>query len=769
MSGACTAVRSTEVDMIFRVLRALVLLVLALPAWAQDFGFRPPRDPDDAAAVELMRDLAQRIVPVYKEADTDVFLANMTALQIVSGTYRAAYDSSRSLRGRQQGKPFDALAERAILDSIYARARLIDANERIGFAKAYARSFQELVAPLDNAQAAALMAQLEGPLAQYREPVRQAFDRWRARGSVPQADAVALVRAWLAYESRRSVAALVPELIAAENRSRYLAEADVRIPVRGGVVIHASIVRPARAGDALPTLLRFTLDPAEDDAQRSAVKGYVGVTAYVRGRTPDGKGAVWPFVRDGEDAAAVIDWIARQPWSDGRVGMLGDGYSGYAAWAAARRKPPALKAIATIAPMAPGIDFPMAGQIYRNAMVRWAQEHAMAAPPRADAAADAARDARWRALDARWYRGHRPYWDVDRVLLGKRNKLIRTWLTHPSHDRYWRKFLPTPQQFAQIDIPVLGIAGYYGAEAGALYFHREHRRHRPQADTTLLLGPYDAASIRLGTAGQLRGYALDPVARVDLPELRYQWLDHVFKRAKKPALLQDRVNYEVMGADEWRHVPTLDAPDRAPLRLYLDTRERDGLHRLAPSPSPSESGGSTRLSVDLADRSDVHLPGPDALRLKQLPMRDSIAFVSDPLPKDTEIDGSLRGEFDITPSRQDMDFNVSLYEQTASGEYQLLFEPYDFRASYAGHRVYRRLLRAGERQLLAFTAERVTARKLAAGSRIVLLISLNKRPDRQINYGSGKDVNSETIADAKRPVRVRWHERSHVEIQTGRP
>jgi putative CocE/NonD family hydrolase len=445
--------------------------------------------------------------------------------------------------------------------------------------------------------------------------------------------------------------------------------------------------------------------------------------------------------------------------------MLGDGYSGYAAWAAARRRPPALKAIATIAPMAPGIDFPMAGQIYRNAMVRWAQEHAMAVPPRAGA--EALPEAAWQARNARWYRGDRPYWDVDRILLGRRSRLVRTWLTHPSHDRYWRKFLPTPQQFAQIDIPVLGIGGYYGAGAGALYFHHEHRRHRPQADDTLLLGPYDAGSIRLGTAPQLRGYALDPVARVDLPELRYQWLDHVFKGAKKPALLQDRVNYQVMGADRWRHAPALDSPERERLRLYLDTREREGPHRLAPS--PAAGGGGAQLSVDLADRSDAGIPWADALRLKQAPARNSIRFVSDPLPSETEIDGSLRGEFDITPSRQDVDLSVSLYEQTADGEYQLLFEPYDFRASYAGDRVHRRLLRAGERQRLAFTAERATARRLAAGSRIVLVVGINRRPDRQINYGSGKDVNSETIADARRPVRVRWHERSHVEIQARRP
>lgn len=552
-----------------RARRALMRLALALPvgSWAADFGFRPPPDPDDASTAELMRDLAQRILPVYQEADTDVFLANVTALQIVSGAYRAAYDSSASLRSRRQGKPFDGLVERAILDGIYSRARAREADDRIAFADAYARSFQELVAPLGNAQAQAIMARLEIPPAVFREPLQQAFDLWRAKGSLPEADALALVRTWLSYQSRRSFGALLPELFAAENSSRYTAEAGIRIPVRGGV-IHASVVRPGRATGPLPALLRFTLDPAEDDARSSAARGYVGVTAYVRGRTPDGKGAVWPFVRDGEDAAAVIDWVSRQAWSDGRVCMLGDGYSGYAAWAAARRRPAALKAIATISPMAPGIDFPMAGQIFRNAMVRWAQEHALAEPMPAGIAADANPDAAWQALDARWYQGRRPYWDVDRVLLGKRSRLIRTWLTHPSHDRYWQKFLPSAEQFARIDIPVLSFAGYYGADAGALYYHQEHLRHRPQADTTLLVGPYDAASIRNGTGPTLRDYTLDPTARVDLPELRYAWLDHILNGAGKPPLLADRVNYQVMGTDQWRHVPALNAPQANRLRLY---------------------------------------------------------------------------------------------------------------------------------------------------------------------------------------------------------
>ena len=61
-----------------------------------------------------------------------------------------------------------------------------------------------------------------------------------------------------------------------------------------------------------------------------------------------------------------------------------------------------------------------------------------------------------------------------RTRFGKRKTfyLIRTWLTHPSHDLYWQKFVPSAAQFAQIEIPVLTIAGVFGAAAGALYYFR---------------------------------------------------------------------------------------------------------------------------------------------------------------------------------------------------------------------------------------------------------------------------------------------------------
>jgi hypothetical protein len=113
----------------------------------------------------------------------------------------------------------------------------------------------------------------------------------------------------------------------------------------------------------------------------------------------------------------------------------------------------------------------------------------------------------------------------------------------------------------------------------------------------------------------------------------------------------------------------------------------------------------------------------------------------------------------------DVDLNVMLYERLASGDYVRLFNPvYEFRASYAQDRTNRHLLKAGERQELAFTSERITSRRLQAGSRLVVVLGINKRPDREINYGTGNDVSEESVTDAKPPLKVRWYNDSYIDI-----
>src|SRR6185369_13364236 len=129
-------------------------------------------------------------------------------------------------------------------------------------------------------------------------------------------------------------------------------------------------VRPRIVAGKLPAILEFALDTETRDPLEAAAHGYVSVLARARGLR-DKTDPLTPFQTEGDDARAIIEWMAKQPWSNGRVGLLGSGYGGYVAWAATKRMPPALKAIVTTDPMAPGIDLPMAGGIFVNPSYRW--------------------------------------------------------------------------------------------------------------------------------------------------------------------------------------------------------------------------------------------------------------------------------------------------------------------------------------------------------------------------------------------------------------
>jgi len=71
---------------------------------AQSFDFKPPASVTDAATPGVMRDLAERILPVYQEDNPERYLANLSALQLVAGNYTAAmHRVSRCATGAEHG------------------------------------------------------------------------------------------------------------------------------------------------------------------------------------------------------------------------------------------------------------------------------------------------------------------------------------------------------------------------------------------------------------------------------------------------------------------------------------------------------------------------------------------------------------------------------------------------------------------------------------------------------------------------------------------
>ena len=731
------------------------------PFSSQVFQFRAPSSLDAASTTELMRDLAVRVLPVYSDRNHERYLTNLSALQLVAGDDSAAWATRQQLRRSLHGAPVAQPLEQSVAYDIYAHTEAL-AAAHTPFGQAFAQSFNAAIPALDNLTDYAVTSWLTRSLADFQYALQTDIDQLRSRRTISMDQALQLVWAYLAYQLHLATGPQADLLIAADDQRRYITDDQVQIRTPGGGRLSAMLVRPRAAQGPLPTLLEFTIYVYPDnDATECAAHGYVGVVAYSRGKR-DSRGNVTPYVYDGQDARAVIDWIARQPWSDGRVGMYGSGYSGFTAWAAAKRPPSALRAIATASPIAPGIDAPDRGSVFLSSAYRWAR---YVTGTRLQNDVQDQNEAYWLALNRTWYQSGRPFDRLPRIG-GVPDPAFSSWLRHPSYDRFWQAMIPWRRDFARIHIPVLALSGYYDLdEPGALYYFQQHLRYAPGADHTLVVGPYDD-SVAIGLPdARLQGYALDPAARVDWHALRYQWFDSIFKGTARPALLQGRVDYEVLGANRWQQADSIEAMTGSTWRLFLDASASDqhGAHLWGPQATPGRA--FVQQSVDFRQRSDADWISPAALQSGSVPTHYSLEFVSPVLSRPRQLAGLLSGELDFSVNKRDFDFTLALYERTPAGMYLKLFDPpEEFRASYLADRSERRLLRPGVRERLALRGQHLMSVALPAGSRLVLVLSIVKRPDQEINYGTAGNVAAESIADARVPLRIRWYPTSHIDL-----
>ncbi|HEY6139050.1 MAG TPA: CocE/NonD family hydrolase [Thermoanaerobaculia bacterium] len=672
------------------------------------------------AAAQPAPDLAQtaeRLLAEHATAEPD----DLVRLELAAGRYDAALKTLAAM-------PPSAVNVRW---EIYAKSKAAG--------RPFADVFRETMRTIDDKTAHRVLWSFGTSLVVLRNALRSAKP-----GSVDY------VKKAVAVEVYESFAPIIQSLVDEDDRRRYVVEKDVAVTMRDGGIVCALIVRP-RTPARLPALLTYTIyaDPDNNyyDARRAASNGYAGVVGLTRGKGCS-PGTPQPYERDGADAAALIDWLAAQPWSDGRVGMYGGSYSGGTTWAAAKHRPRALKAIMDGAPVAPGIDVPMENSVFWSFVYPW-PFYTTDNKLLDDATYN--QSERWQRLNHDWYVSGRAYRDLDKID-GTPNPIFRKWLAHPSYDAYWQSTIPYRDEFARVDIPVLTTMGYYyGGPGAALYYFTEHRKHRPSAEHYLLAGPWDHVRGHSGTINlvgaktmtSLAGYEIEPAAHVDIGELRYRWFDYVFKRGPKPALLADNVNTFVVGANQWAHAPSIAAMARERRRIPLGRRE---------------------LTVNFADRSDADAePIGGNVIDKAIDTSNGLEFVDAPLEAPLTMSGLFSGHLAFIANKKDFDLEADLYELTPGGEYVQL-SPYWLRASYNGHRQRRVLLTPGKPQSLDFTSNRIMTKAMQRGSRLVVVLRAIKEPGRQINYGTGKDVSDETIADAKEPLRITLLPESWIEV-----
>ena len=532
-----------------------------------------------------------------------------------------------------------------------------------------------------------------------------------------------------------------------------------------GITLSATLALPdPRPEGRIPTILVFDIytnpEMFKSQAEEFAARGYAGVVADARGKrlSPD---TPVPYEYEAIDTHAVLDWIVKQPWSDGKVGMIGGSYSGFTAWAAAKRKHPALKGIAVSAAAIPGQGLPMYNNVFLNANYPWTfyvtNNKLLDETLYAD-------DQRWWNLSRNWFTSGRPFREIG-AIDGTPNPLLQRWLTHPAYDRYWQAMVPYEGDFARIGIPVLSITGYYDdAQISVMQYFKQHMQYGRNPEHYLVIGPYD----HLGTHWRkkpetLRGYTIDPVAQIDSQELKLQFMDYVLRGKPKPALLGNTVNYEVMGANVWRHATSLGAiHGGVPMRLYFSAQKSEGLNSLLNRQPPSDE--VVTHEVDMADRVKFHNFHARPMAIIEGPLSyitESI-FVSQPFEAPTVISGAFTGELTVVINKKDFDLGVAVYEAMPDGKLFYLGNALH-RASYAENPGKRKLLSPGKPEKLKFETTMVS-RQMQAGSRLMVLLDASKNPMAQVNYGTGKDVSDESVKDAGEPLKIQIRSGSYFEV-----
>ncbi len=183
-----------------------------------------------------------------------------------------------------------------------------------------------------------------------------------------------------AYARRRKTAALHPPIAVYPMPADVRKEEDVAVRLRDGVTLRLNLFRPADHEGPLPVILsahpygkdsvpkrkrrgwslnpQFRImnqpEPFRISDQTSweapdpvwwARQGYAVVNLDVRGGgRSEGRGALFSD-QEADDIAQVIAWAAGQPWSNGRIGMLGVSYLAISQYKVAALNPPALRAI----------------------------------------------------------------------------------------------------------------------------------------------------------------------------------------------------------------------------------------------------------------------------------------------------------------------------------------------------------------------------------------------------------------------------------------
>ena len=339
---------------------------------------------------------------------------------------------------------------------------------------------------------------------------------------------------------------------------------DQVVPMRDGTRLRANVYRPA--GDGRHPVLLTRLPYGKDlplgtqllDPVQATRRGYAVVVQDTRGRFQS-EGEFEPFRSEDVDGYDTVEWAAAQPWSDGKVGMYGASYFGQTQWAAAKLRPPSLKAIAPHITWSEPLDgtFGRGGALEFGTAASWTLQMALNVVMRKHATDRAEMERAIRGIVQDYDRmaeatyRQLPLRDFAPLVRNEAPNALNVNLDSLA-DASVAEHLRVRHD--QVEVPSLNGGGWYDIflQGTIDNFNAMRRRGVP---AKLLIGPW-THSTSTNPVGELNfGFGAQSVfidLRMDFMSLQLRWFDHWLKDVDTGVLAEPPVKIFVMGLNRWR-------------------------------------------------------------------------------------------------------------------------------------------------------------------------------------------------------------------------
>ncbi len=470
--------------------------------------------------------------------------------------------------------------------------------------------------------------------------------------------------------------ALAASQCAFADDAQEVSRETVRVPMRDGVMLATDIYRQPTVVRAPVLLMRtpYNKDHAKAVAERYAAAGYIAVVQDCRGRFQS-EGDFFPYANEGQDGYDAIEWLGKQAWCNGRIGMWGASYVGATQWQAAVEKPPGL---VTIAPTATWSSFYrnlyLGGAVRISLIAGWASGNSTR-PEGASVTAD------WRQTLL-----HLPLSEVDQQV-GWPIPWLKGMLTHPRHNGYWKRVELT-DEIIDIPLPMQHIVGYYDffSRESVGNFERMHKQARDpktRRRQQLILGPWDHGTIGRAKVGEVD---FGPNAVIDTVGENLKWFDRFLKADGEAAADVDiPVKYFSMGDNVWHDAATWPPGGFETTAFYLhseghaNTASGDGM---LDQTSPDRNETSDRFRADPDD------PAPACPVTAARPVMaatwapvdqrlieerdDVLVYTSQPFTEPLTFAGNAQAELSVSADTPDADWVVKLVDVHPDGYAQNL-------------------------------------------------------------------------------------------------